>query len=85
MASTQWFVYIILNSNNHLYTGITTDLVRRFKEHSGKSKGAKFFRTGAPVRILYSQKFTSRSSAQKFEIYVKGLSRQKKWELIEKN
>ncbi|WP_257276131.1 MULTISPECIES: GIY-YIG nuclease family protein, partial [unclassified Endozoicomonas] len=34
-----WFVYIILASNNSLYTGITTNIERRWKEHSGEKKG----------------------------------------------
>ncbi|HBC56914.1 MAG TPA: GIY-YIG nuclease family protein, partial [Gammaproteobacteria bacterium] len=39
----QWYVYIIECSDGAYYTGITTDLKRRFAEHAGNGKGAKFF------------------------------------------
>ena len=38
----RWSVYIILASDNRLYTGITTDIIRRWKQHSGASGGARF-------------------------------------------
>jgi putative endonuclease len=82
MKAGQWFVYIIENEKGHYYTGITTDLSRRFKEHGGEGKGAKFFNTGAPVEMVFSKKFPDRSSASKFECAVKKLTRAKKIELI---
>lgn len=82
MKSSSWFVYIIQNEKGHYYTGITTDLERRFKEHSGGGKGAKFFNTGAPVEMVFTKKFANRSLASKFEAAVKKLSRPKKIELI---
>lgn len=83
MKEATWFVYIIENEKGHLYTGITTDLERRFQEHSGSAKGAKFFRSGAPVQILYQRKFSNRSLASKFEALVKKMSRSSKLALIE--
>lgn len=82
MKAEQWFVYIIENEKGHYYTGITTDLARRFKEHGAEKKGAKFFNTGAPVEIVFSKKFPDRSSASKFECAVKKLNRAKKIDLI---
>ena len=38
-----WYVYIIKASDERLYTGITTDVERRFSEHSDSRKGARFF------------------------------------------
>ena len=83
-ASTPWYVYIIQNEKGHYYTGITTDLERRFKEHAGDGKkaGAKFFRTGAPVEMVFKRKFANRSLATKFEISVKKMSRVQKIDLI---
>lgn len=82
MKAEQWFVYIIQNEKGHYYTGITTDLKRRFKEHAGEKKGAKFFNTGAPVGIVFSKRFPDRSSASKFECSVKKLTRADKILLI---
>lgn len=84
MSDTPWFVYIIQNEKGLLYTGITTDINRRFEEHASSKKGAKFFNTGAPVKVVFSKKFINRSLATKFECQVKKLSRQKKLELIGK-
>lgn len=84
MKVVTWFVYIIQNEKGHYYTGITTDLVRRFKEHAGSKKGAKFFNTGAPVEMVFSKKFANRSLASKFESSVKKLTRKEKILLITK-
>ena len=84
MKVTPWFVYIIQNEKGHYYTGITTDLERRFKEHSGSKKGAKFFHTGAPVEMVFKKKFSNRSLASKFEYFVKQMTRDQKIELITK-
>lgn len=84
MKKSSWFVYIIENEKGHLYTGITTDIERRLKQHSGKIKGgAKFFHTGAPVQVLFKKKFADRSLASKFEAMVKKLKREDKVHLIE--
>ena len=82
MKASPWFVYIIENDKGHLYTGITTDLKRRFAEHTGSKKGAKFFRTGAAVQMVFNKKFANRSLASKFEAMVKKLKRAEKIELI---
>ncbi len=84
MTINPWFVYIIQNEKGHYYTGITTNLERRFKEHATSKKGAKFFHTGAPVEMVFKKKFANRSLATKFEIAVKKLTRDQKIELINK-
>lgn len=83
MKAKDWFVYIVQNEKGHFYTGITTDIERRFNEHAGSKKGAKFFRSGAPIDLVFQRTFKNRSEASKFEAAVKKLSRTKKMELIE--
>ncbi len=83
MKSRDWFVYIITNVKGHFYTGITTDVERRFKEHSDSKKGAKFFRGGPPVEVVFSRRFSSRSEALRFEAGVKKLTRSQKLALVE--
>ncbi len=82
MMATPWVVYIIRNERGHYYTGITTDLERRFREHAGTKAGAKFFRSGAPVEVVWQKEFSNRSEATKFECYVKSLTRPQKERLI---
>jgi putative endonuclease len=77
-----WWVYIIESENGRLYTGITNDLERRFKEH-GKSQGAKFFRFSAPKKMLYQEKLRDRSAASKRECIIKKMTREQKLNLIE--
>ena len=78
----QWYVYIIRASDDSLYTGSTTDVERRFNEHSGTPKGARFFRGRQPLEVVYTENHPDRSSAQRRESVIKGLSRDLKLELI---
>lgn len=79
----KWFVYIILTEKNRLYTGITTDIERRFKEHLGKRpRGAKFFRSDRPKKIVYSEVCKNRSEATKKELAIKKLTRKNKENFI---
>ncbi|MEK7134212.1 MAG: GIY-YIG nuclease family protein [Patescibacteria group bacterium] len=77
-----YFVYLIECKDGSLYTGITTDVKRRFAEHKS---GAGGHYTGAKkvVRVAYTEKHPSRSSALKREMEIKGWTRQKKLDLIE--
>lgn len=77
----KYFVYIILCENESLYTGITTDIDRRFKEHT-EGKGGAYTRANKPVTILYAEKVQNRSTALKREAQIKSLSRKEKLSLI---
>ncbi len=79
---TEWFVYIIQTTDNRLYTGITTDLERRFSEHKEGIKGAKFFSSTAPKKIVFSESHPDRASATRREIEIKKMSRTTKLALI---
>lgn len=79
---SQWFVYIIRASDDSLYTGITTDVERRFKEHCGTRLGARFFRGRQPLEVVYTENHPDRSSALRREAVIKGLSRVLKLQLI---
>jgi putative endonuclease len=80
--STEWFVYMIKSSDDSLYTGITTDVGRRWNEHNGSVKGAKYFRGRKPQAIVFVSKQLDRSVATKFEIKIKKLKREDKIELL---
>lgn len=72
-----WLVYLIRCSDGTLYTGITTDIERRLREHA-TGKGAKYFRGREPVELLYLEEGHDRSSASKREIAIKRLKRTEK-------
>jgi putative endonuclease len=78
----QWFVYMIRASDDSLYTGVTTDVERRFNEHCDSPKKARFFRGRQPVKVVYTETHPDRSSAQRRESDIKKLTRDLKLELI---
>ena len=78
-----WFVYIIEASDSSYYTGITTNVERRFSEHCSSTLGAKYFNGRSPVRVVYQESDHSRSSASKRESDIKKLNRQQKELLIQ--
>lgn len=79
---SQWYVYMVRASDQSLYTGITTDLVRRLAEHQSGKAGAKYFRGRNAVEMVYSEPANNRSEASVREAAIKKLSRAKKLELI---
>ncbi|MEH6503107.1 MAG: GIY-YIG nuclease family protein [Cycloclasticus sp.] len=78
-----WYVYIIEASDDTLYTGITTDLDRRFKQHL-TGTGAKYFKGRTPQRFVYTEGEHDRSSASIREAAIKKLTRQEKLQLIKR-
>ena len=80
--SKPWFVYIIRTDNDRLYTGITTDIERRFIEHFASKKGAKFFRGQRPSEIVFIETYKNRSEASIREAAIKKMSRKLKDQLV---
>ena len=79
-----WFLYLIRCRHGRLYTGITTDVERRFEEHkSSDKKGSKYLRGKAPLELVMKKKIGSRSMALKIEAKVKKLSKVKKEMLVD--
>lgn len=76
-----YYVYIIECKDGTFYTGITTDVCRRFKEHV-LGKGGAYTRSRKVKKVLYTEKLKTRSDALKREIEIKNLSRQNKFNLI---
>lgn len=85
-GAKEWFVYVIESRSGKFYTGVATDVNRRFRQHAGGLKGgAKFFRSDPPALLLYEESFPDRSSAQKRESQIKSYSRRQKEFLIFNN
>lgn len=76
-----WYLYILRCGDGSLYTGITTDVERRFEAHRS-GKGAKYTRSRGAEEIAYREACGSRSEASKREWQVKQLTREEKLQLI---
>ncbi len=80
---TAWRVYMIRARSGKLYTGISTDVARRYQEHcEGGAKGARFFRGDPPQALVYTECAADRAEASKREAAIKKLSRSEKLTLI---
>ena len=76
-------IYILLCENQSLYTGITTNLEKRYQQHCDGT-AAKYTRSFKPVSIAkYWIIGSDRGHAQKIEYQIKQLSREKKRYLID--
>ena len=81
-SGKHWLVYMIQADDDCYYTGITTDLARRWRQHNGLAGGAKFFRGRRPAALVYVETDHDRSSASKREAAIKGLTRPAKQALL---
>ena len=77
-----YFVYLVGCDDNSIYTGVTTDVERRFNEHKN-GKGGRYTRSKKVIRLLYKEPHSSRSFALKREAQIKGWTRRKKLDLIQ--
>lgn len=77
-----WYLYIIRAASQSLYTGITTDVERRFNQHQ-TNKGAKHLKGKGPLSIVYQIRIGDRSTALKLEYRIKQLSKIKKERLVQ--
>ncbi len=75
--SPGWRVYILRCVDGTLYTGITSDLARRLRQH-GAGTAARYTRSRLPVRLAYEEPASSRGAALCREAALKRLSRREK-------
>ena len=78
-----YYTYILRCVGGTLYTGITTDVKRRFEEHTTDSKkGAKYTGSRKPIKVEAVWKSESRALASKLEYRIKQLTKAEKELLI---
>jgi len=77
-----YFVYLIECKDGSFYTGITTNVERRFNEHKS-GIGGHYTSSKEVVKVVYTEEHSDRSSALKREAQIKGWTRQKKLNLIQ--
>ncbi len=78
-----YFVYMLECKDGSLYTGITTDVKRRFLEHKS-GIGGRYTRAKDVVRVVYTEEHPNRSSASKREAEIKSWRRERKLKLCKR-
>ena len=80
---SKWKIYMLKCSDDSLYTGVTTDLQRRVKEHNSSTLGAKYTKNKRPVELVYFENRADKVDAMQREYVIKQLTRKEKLELID--
>lgn len=65
-----FYVYILLCSDNTLYTGYTNDIAKRVRNHNN-GKGAKYTKYRTPCNLVYYETYGTKSEAMKREWEIK--------------
>ena len=74
-----WFVYLVECADGTFYTGVTTDLVRRVRQHNGEIVGGpNYTRARRPVALAWYEACENRSVAQQEEYRVRRVSHREK-------
>ncbi len=81
VVQNMYFVYLIKCKDGTIYTGITTDVKRRFIEHK-EGKGGHYTRSRGVAKLLYVEKAGNRSLALKREAQIKRWRREEKLNLV---
>jgi predicted GIY-YIG superfamily endonuclease len=76
-----FYVYILKNAEDIFYVGQTNNLERRVSDHNS-NHGAKFTKDTMGMKLVYSERFSTRADAMKREMQLKKWSRAKKLALI---
>lgn len=76
-----WFVYFVQCADGSLYTGISNDVRKRIENHNS-GNGAKYTKGRLPVKLVHTEKLSSKSEASIREAELKKLSRDNKIKLI---
>lgn len=68
-----WYLYMVRCRDGSTYTGITTNLKRRMREHRA-GRGSKFIRGFGFSRLVYTERLHTKSQALRREAAIKRLS-----------
>jgi putative endonuclease len=80
-AAATWSLYILRCRDDSFYTGVTTDIDRRFREHEA-GRASRFTRTRRPVVLVHRETCGTRSQALSRECAVKSMGRKGKEDLV---
>ncbi len=83
MPIPDWYLYLIRCRDGTLYTGISTDVYRRFAQHQGAGNaGSRYLRGRGPLSLVFRERLGSKSLALKVERRVKKMPKARKEKLI---
>jgi len=80
---SDWHLYLVRCEDGKLYTGISTDVDRRFAEHkAGGKTGSKYLKGRGPLTLVFRKRLGNKSLALKVESKIKKLSKARKEKMI---
>lgn len=77
-----FFCYMLECADGSYYTGWCVDPRKRLLVHNA-GNGARYTRMHRPVKLVYLEELSDRSSAQKRELAIKRMKHKQKAELIQ--
>ena len=78
-----WSIYLVKTAQGKIYTGISTDVKRRFQEHQdGGRLAAKYLRGKGPLSLEFYSQVGDRAAASRMEYRIKKLSAAEKAKII---
>ena len=81
---SDWYLYLIRCRDDTLYTGISTDVDRRFAQHQSEGyAGSRYLKGRGPLSLVFKEKLGSRSLALKVERRVKRMPKARKEKVVE--
>jgi putative endonuclease len=80
---SHWSVYMVRAADGSLYTGVATDVDRRFEEHSqGGPRAARYLRGRGPLELLYQARLGEQGLALRVEGRLKRLDKSAKEDVV---
>ncbi|MFH0770334.1 MAG: GIY-YIG nuclease family protein [Candidatus Peregrinibacteria bacterium] len=76
-----FYFYFARCNDGSLYAGSCIDTKKREAAHN-RGDGAKYTRAKRPVKIIYTEQFTTLTKARRREAQVKGWTKEKKEKLV---
>lgn len=84
LEQTSWWLYVVCADRRMLYTGVTTDVERRYAEHlAGGARAAKALRGAQHIELVFRYELGNKSLAHRVERLFKQLSRAKRLAVVE--
>ncbi len=80
----EFYVYILASASRELYVGVTGDLGRRVSQHRTGFKPSGYTAKHETKRLVYCEATSDVQAAIRREKQIKGWTRRKKLELIER-
>ncbi len=75
---SRFYIYILRCSDDTYYTGCTSDIERRVRQHNQAKNGAHYTKIRRPVELIYSEQYETLALARKREAAIKKWNRERK-------